>query len=67
MGYYDDELMHYGVKGMKWGVRRVRGHAGPGIYLTKKRQEAGYKRDLERLERGGHLSVGLTKKETGCL
>lgn len=62
MGYYDDELMHYGVPGMKWGVRRARGHAGPGIYLTKKRQAAGDKRDLKRLERGEHLSVGLTKK-----
>lgn len=24
MEYYDGELMHYGVKGMKWGVRRAR-------------------------------------------
>lgn len=57
-----NELMHYGVKGMKWGKRMARGHAGPGLYLTKKRQLAGDKRDLAALNKGEHLSVGLTKK-----
>ena len=68
-----NELMHFGVKGMKWGKRKVqtssdytarvaRGHAGPGKYLTSKRQLAGDKRDLDMLNKGGHLSVGLTKK-----
>ena len=59
---YKYELYHHGVKGMKWGVRKVRGHAGPGKYLTKNRQLAGDKRDLEGLSKGRHLSVGLTKK-----
>lgn len=57
-----DELYHYGVKGMKWGRRKVRGHAGPGRYATKKRQLAGDKKDLEALNKGQHLSTGLTKK-----
>lgn len=65
--YSDDYLMHYGVKGMKWGVRKVRGHAGPGRYITRKRQLAGDKRDLKTLEKGGHLSVGLTKKRQATL
>ena len=35
-----DELMHYGVKGMKWGVRRKR-------YLSKARTKARkFKRDM---------------------
>lgn len=59
---YENEIYHHGVKGMKWGVRKARGHAGPGKYIGKKRQLAGYKRDLETLDKGGHLSVGITKK-----
>lgn len=43
-------------------ARAVRGHAGPGHYITKKRQSNGDKRDLEYLNNGGHLSIGLTKK-----
>ena len=58
----DGTLQHHGVKGMRWGVRRARKHAGPGRYVTKKRQLDGDKRDLETMKKGGHLSVGLTKK-----
>lgn len=74
---YNEELYHYGVKGMKWGVRNsvkpgygkrmVRGHGGPGVYIGKKRQLAGDKRDLEYLNKGGHLSVGVTKKRQATL
>lgn len=70
------ELYHHGVKGMKWGVRKksnsyatraVRGHAGPGRYIGEKRKIAGAKKDLEILNSGGHLSVGLTKKRQAAL
>jgi hypothetical protein len=47
---------------MKWGKRKARGHAGSGVYITRKRQLAGDKRDLTELNEGKHLSVGLTKK-----
>lgn len=45
-----------------YAKRTARGHAGPGVYATRKRQLAGDKRDLEALKNGQHLSVGLTKK-----
>lgn len=32
----EESLMHYGVKGMKWGVRR-RGENGSGLTQKKKR------------------------------
>jgi hypothetical protein len=46
---------------MKWGNRTVRGHAGPGIAITKNRQSVIDKSDLISLNNGGHLSVGITK------
>lgn len=36
--YTDDYLMHYGVKGMKWGVRRYRKRDGSLTNAGKKRQ-----------------------------
>lgn len=50
MGCYDDELMHYGVKGMKWGVRRSNksGYKSTGIRSALARRsnekvDAGFK------------------------
>lgn len=64
----NNSLQHHGVKGMRWGVRRkIRGHAGPGVYIGKKRQLEGAKRDLKVLDDGGHLSVGMTKKRQAAL
>ena len=60
--YEDGSLTPAGRKHYGYGERIVRGHAGPGRYIGAKRQLEGYKKDLETLNKGGHLSVGLTKK-----
>ena len=49
----NDELMHYGIPGMRWGHRKARpikgGHLSVG--LTNKRQAAYDKRDKAKLEK----------------
>lgn len=44
--YYDDELYHYGVKGMRWGIRRRLG--AKLQYLGKKRRlKKSFKKDVK--------------------
>lgn len=54
-------LAHYGVLGMKWGVRRTPAQLGRTM-STRKRQLAADKSDLKKLNSGKHFSVGFTKK-----
>lgn len=58
----DGSLTPAGQKRYSAATRIARGHAGPGMYVGKKRQLEGFNRDLEFLNKGGHLSYGLTKK-----
>ena len=41
--YYDDYLMHYGVKGMKWGVRKSQSGSTTGNKTSSKQTSANKK------------------------
>ena len=54
----NDVLAHYGIPGMRWGIRR----GGDPVMFTTKRQLAADKKLIKKLDDGGHLSVGFGKR-----
>ena len=58
----DGSLTPAGVQRYSVTSRVRKGHAGPSVNIGAKRQLEGAKRDLDLLNKGGHLSYGSTKK-----
>lgn len=60
--FYNDELYHYGVKGMKWGVRRYQNKDG-SLTAEGKKHVANYKKAVSLNKERYNRANSLIKSE----
>lgn len=60
---YESELYHFGIKGMKWGVRRYQNKDGSLTSAGKKRYSKEYKKQAEKVTRDIRNNLGRLSDE----
>ena len=62
MEYYNNELYHHGVKGMKWGVRRaVKKAQADGLSARKAARDSGQLKGIGAVRKGNKVQRDATK------
>ena len=60
---YDSELYHFGIKGMKWGVRRYQNKDGSLTSAGKKRYSKEYKKQAKKVTQDIRNNLGRLSDE----
>ena len=60
---YESELYHFGIKGMKWGVRRYQNKDGSLTSAGKKRYSKEYKKQAEKVTQDIRNNLGRLSDE----